>query len=406
MDMRAQSAASRFVELDSIRADTSFYLDLMLQLSTHKSSAVLIFEIVPFLSLLTIEAYDYLQREFPVYAADLLKTHEKIIRRSRMRTKFFDDRVKRIDGMLDLLAWIVQFHRDWHINQHKGFLAPLKKALQCDLGIFVYDGHVIGSTHTGLLNLGLEEGDLPTGSEEIPAILGSLSRSVSEDIGRYVAYVAQLSAWREFAPTGPDVGSFVYSLEDEKFGYRDERSTSYFASVFNGPGTEAFNISLLLFLVTVNFLEHILKCLWTGSPTTLFKLKFVTLYHLYSSIEKLKNFYYPSGMLTDRSKEYAQAILGDRGLQSIKRQSAFRNILVHYRIDGVPESSLTPTTKLYGLVEHFFDGQTYADVDKKLDDQVARVSLLLEEWLNWTLRASQISKWDFSEEQLRPNHAL
>lgn len=36
--------------------------------------------------------------------------------------------------------WIIDFNEEWHIGGHKGWLAPLKRALQGDLGIFLYDG--------------------------------------------------------------------------------------------------------------------------------------------------------------------------------------------------------------------------------------------------------------------------
>jgi hypothetical protein len=384
---------SRLIEFDSIRVDADFYLNLMLQLNSYNSSGILIFGLVPFLSLFVVETYNYLQNMLPAYATALSKLHEKIIRSSRMRTKFFDDSAKRVDGMFELLSWIAQFHHEWYIRKHKGFLAPLKRALQYDLGIFVYSSHIIGSTHTGLINLGFERGDLPTTDKEISATIGSLSRLIGVEIGRYVARLSQLP---EFASSSSNTSYFAYKIADEKLGYKDEKSTMYFSSVFNGAGVTEINFSLLLFLVTVNFLGYILKQLVTDSPVTLFKLKFITLHHLSSSLEKLRNYYYPKGVLTNRSKKYFQSILEDKDLESIKRQSSFRNILVHYKIEGVPDNSLSYTTKLYGLVEHFFDGATYDDVNRKLDDQITRVSLILEEWLSWRIQPNWIKKWDFS----------
>jgi hypothetical protein len=383
----------RMIEFDSIKVDADFFLNLMLQLNSYKASGILVFGLVPFLSLFVVETHNYLQSTLPAYAIALSKTHERIIRSSRMRTKFFDDSAKRVEGMFELLSWIEQFHHEWHIGSHKGFLAPIKKALQDDLGIFVYDGHIIGSTHTGLLNLGFEIGDLPTTKKEISATIGSLSRSVGVEIG---SYIARLSQWPEFAFDRSNTSYFAYKIADEKLGYKDERSTRYFSSIFNGAGVTEIYISLLLFLATINFLGYIFKQLVIDSPVTLFKLKFITLHHLSSSLEKLRNYYYPKGVLTDRSKKYFQAILEDKDLESIKRQSLLRNILVHYKIDGLPDNSLSYTAKLYGLVEYFVNGATYDDVNRKLDDQITRVSLLLEEWLNWKIQPGWIKKWDIT----------
>ena len=369
----------RLIEFDSIRVDADFFLNLMLQLNSYKSSGILVFGLVPFLSLFVVETYNYLQNTLPAYATALSKPYERIIRSSRMRTKFFDDSANRVDGMFELLSWVTQFHHEWHIGRHKGFLGPIKKALQDDLGIFVYDSHIIGSTHTGLINLGFEKGYLPTTDKEISATIGSLSQSIGVEIG---SYIARLSQWPEFAFDRSNTSCFAYMIDDEKLGYKDERSIRYFSSIFNGSGVIEINFSLLLFLATTNYLRFIFKQLVTDSPVTLFKLKFITLHHLSSSIEKLRNYYYPKGVLTDRSKKYFQAILEDKDLESIKRQSMLRNILVHYKIGGVPDNSLSYTAKLYGLVEYFINGATYDDVNKKMDDQITRVSLLLEEWLN------------------------
>lgn len=384
---------SRLIEFDAIRVDADFYLNLMLLLNSYKSSGILVFGLVPFLSLFVVETYNYLQNTLPTYATALSKPHEKIIRSSRMRIKFFDDSAKRVDGMLELLSWIAQFHHEWHIGRHKGLLAPLKRALHDDLGIFVYDSHIIGSTHTGLINLGFERGDLPTTDKEISATIGSLARSIAVEIG---SYVARLSQWPEFASSSSNTSYFDYKISDEKLGYKDEKSTMYFSSVFNGAGVTEINFSLLLFLATVNFLGYILKQLVIDSPVTLFKMKFITLHHLSSSLEKLRNYYYPKGMLINRSKKYFQAILENKDLELIKRQSSLRNILVHYKIEGIPENDLSYTNKLYGLVEYFIDGATYEDVNRKLDNQITRVSLLLEEWLNWKIQPNKMKKWDFS----------
>lgn len=380
----------REIELNSIKNDTRFYLELILQLSSHQSASILIFGLIPYLSLFIVETYKYLQDALPVYASSLSKKHDGVIRSSRMRVKFFDDSKKRVDGMFELLDWIIEFHNEWHINKHKGFLSPLKRILQKDLGIFGYDGHIIGSTHTGLFNLGYEKGDLPTIRKEISAVLGPLSFSFSEEMGQYIG---QLSNWPEFAPDNMDVNHFEYNIQDEKLGYRDEKSYKYFASVFNGSEAQELNFTLMLFLATVNFFQHILKQLLVGSPSTLFKLKFMMLYHLASSLRKLQNYYYPKDVLTSRSKKYFQAILRDRDLAQIRTLSKFRNILVHYRIDGVPDEILAPTARLFGLVEYFFDRKTYTEIEDKLDNQIERISILLEEWLDWHIKPSQFSSW-------------
>ena len=173
-------------EIDSIKRDAEFYIDLMSNLTSKQSMGILIFGLLPYMSLFTVETYKYLQSNFPLYARTITQSHEKIVSASRIRIKLFDDTDKRTDGVLQLLKWIIEFNEEWYIKSHKGLLAPLKRALQDDLGIFFYDNHIIGSTHVGLFNIGYEKKDLPSSGPEIYKILGLLSKSVGEDLGKYL----------------------------------------------------------------------------------------------------------------------------------------------------------------------------------------------------------------------------
>jgi hypothetical protein len=385
-----QLSISQLVELNSIKKDAHFYLKLFDKLHNRESSGVLFPSLVPYYSLFTIESHKHLQKICPQYALSLSNRFQAIIQASRMRTKYFDDTRKRVDGTFELLDWIADFHRKWHIGGHRGCLAPIKRAIQDDLGVFFYQGHVIGSTHTGILNLGYSRGDLPTTSESISSTIGTLSFSVGKELGEYIAKVV---SFPEFAPDSTELKDIDDNLQDEMLGYMDVKSSKYLTSTFNGRASEAINLSLMLFFTQVNFLQYILNNLVAGASCTLFKLKYIVLYHLTSSLRKLQNYCYREQILTDHSLGHLQAIVTDRDLGEIASQSAFRNILVHYGIRDVPAELLSYDTKLYGLVEHFFDGRTYDEVADIVDKQIERTSAILEEWLNWPVSQSRIRNW-------------
>lgn len=385
----ASFSPSRSVEIELIKQDVGFYFDIMLNLATRQSIGILIFGLIPYLSLFTVETYKYLQNVFPQYARFVSREHKEIITASRMRIKLFDDKEQRVDGIFELLKWIMEFNKEWHINGHKGFLAPLKRALQYDLGIFFYDSHIIGSTHVGFFNIGYDKKDLPLTSGDISNVLPSLSKSIGFALGNYLG---QLCSIPEFIPNNIEP-VFSYNINDERMKYKDEKANRYLSVVFNGDKTIDMNFSLLLFLATLNFMQYIFRNVVIGSPPTLFKLKFVTLYHLVSSLEKLKKYYYSIDLLSNNSKSHFQDILEEKELALLRSRKAFRNILVHYTIRGIPESSLNTSENLFGLIEYFFDGKTYAEIDKMLDEQIARISAILEEWINWTILPSQLSNW-------------
>ena len=94
------------IEIDMIRRDVHFYHDLMIGLNKQKSAGVLILGITPYLSLFTIETYNYFQKRLPDYAIALSEEFQVIIKKSRMRVKFFDDSSLKVDGTLEDLDWI------------------------------------------------------------------------------------------------------------------------------------------------------------------------------------------------------------------------------------------------------------------------------------------------------------
>jgi len=376
-------------EIDMIKQDVKFYTDLLIGLISNQSSSILIFGFTPYISLFITETYKYLQSNYPSSARTLSQNYKEIIRASRTRIKFFDDTNKRIDGIFEHLRWIIDFNEEWHINKHKGVLPPLKRALQDDLGIFFYDNHIIGSTHVGLYNLGYEKKDLPSTSLEISKVFGPLSKSIGEDQGKYLAHISSIS---EFTPN--NLGEiFAFNISDEKLKYKDEKSKRHLNSVFNGEGKIELNFSLLIFLSSINFLQYIYANIVIGKPVALFKLKFITVYHLIFSLEKLRDYFYPTGVLTKHSKLYFEEILKDEDVRFIKRQEELRNILVHYKINDIPETALDLNKNLYGLTEYFLDGKTYLEMEKILDLQIERISKVLEKWINWNISSNKLSSW-------------
>jgi hypothetical protein len=383
MSSQNNSAAIEF-EWNLIRSDASFYVDFILQLCKQESVGVLIFGLIPYLSLVTVESYNYIEKKFPDYAKEISFEYKKIISSSRMRVKFFDDTANKVSGSFELLDWISELHEDWFINSHKGYLSSLKKYLQPDLGIFTYNGHIIGSTHTGLFFTGLGKENLSENGEDREEIFRDLLYSVAQELG---GYLAQLSTGAEFISV--KTNKFQYTIQDDKLGYKDIKSVDFFPSVFNRCDTTSINFSLLLFLSTINFTRHILSRLMNYSPEILFKIKFITLYHLVSSLEKLKNYCYPKNLLTESSKQYFESIIKNTDLKRIRSQTELRNILVHYQPIKIPNSLLSPSFNLTNLVEHFFSGESFEEIDKKVDDQIIRISDILEQWLNWSIKPNE-----------------
>ena len=132
----------------------------------------------------------------------------------------------------------------------------------------------------------------------------------------------------------------------------------------------------------LNFLHFIFNNLSEESSYTLFKLKYIVLYHLRSSILKLQNRFYKDDVFTDQSKEYMKTILEDNELKNLVSKSRFRNILIHYGLEGISPDSLSTEVEFYGLTERFFE-KSYSEISTIVDRQIERISTVLEDWLNW-----------------------
>jgi hypothetical protein len=371
---------SRACELEAIQNDSAFYLKLVLHLINYKSTSIFIFGLIPYLSLFALESYKYLSKTDPSKAALLSNDYAEIISSSRTRVKLLDDSKRKLTGMFDLFDWIAQFQNEWHVNKHSGLLGFIKRPLQDNLGIFLYDKHIIGSTHTGLLNLGYGPRDLPIRSKDISANIGILIKSVSEQLG---AYLAQVYFLLEINPDDIETPRFIYKIEDQNFGYRDFKAQKYLGAVFNGAETKELNFSLIVFLASLNLLNHIMGNLISGSSTPFFKMKFITIFHFASGLEKLQNYYYKNNLLTTRSKYFFSAILKDDDLKNISGRRSLRNFLVHYKFGKAEEKNSSYNPTLHKMIEHAFANKNYAELDQMLDLQISRSSTILEEWINW-----------------------
>lgn len=383
MSIRDNLQAINF-ERNLINDDINFYYDFMSILEAEYSAPVLILGMLPYLSLFMVETYQYIQKNMPRFSYELSTEYENIIRTSRTRIKLFDTKTSRVEGSLELLKWVVHYHKDFYINSHQGYLAELKKSLQPDLGIFVCGLHIVNSTHTGIFLSGMDSSCLSEESEEnIPLSLGY-------ELGRYLRYISEI-----FSVSLSNKNNFKSGNQFDQISYIDVKSYDFLPSVFNGPEYPTLNLSLLLFISIINYLKFILnKKISIASIHAAFKIKYISLYHIASSIKKLQNYSYQKNILLDSSKEYFQLILKDKDLKMILSKIKLRNILVHYELKEIPEELIFKNLDLEILIEYFFDGYNFSEIDNIINVQINRISEILEQWLNWPVRRSQLTHLD------------
>jgi hypothetical protein len=336
---------------------------------------------MPHISLFVVETHNFLERTQPQYARQVSPQYKPFLNYMRMKVKLFEEREIR-----NMLNWAANYQEAVFFRGHTGPLALLKKRLQCDLGLYSYDGHLISTTHLLFLYLTHNEDRRAPFDLAINDKLGPIARSVATDIGRYIGrlYEDLISPLPMSSPA-----ACLYGIEDEQVQMRDVKSHVYLSTIFNGPASPEINLCLIMCLGLLNVAHFVMRQLTMGSPDTYFKLKYLTLYQVYVSLKNVRDFYYVSGLLSERSKQNLNLILDTSELNVIvketkhRRTDKFRNVLVHYAIDeaGMQRNVVDPNKRLFGIVEHFFDGMTVEDLNDLVDLQMSKLSKQLEDWL-------------------------
>ncbi len=376
------------LELLCIQEDALFFAEMMIFLKDHSMNGIIIPSMIPYYSLFTIESYQYFQKQFHENTLKL-SSFEPIIRRSRMCIKLLEDSKKQINNIFDSLNLIVKFYRNYHIESHTGKFAALKKLLQMDLGLFIYDSRIIGSNYTGLFNLGFSQSDLAENAIKNADPFKNLSFNLGYELGHYIGEVLLIFG-KDITNIAPRF--FDYRLEDELFGYIDKKGETFLKMIFDGSGNISLNFALLVFLTQMNFMLQILSNLSSVHSYTLFKIKYLIAYHSYVSFKKLQNYCYRRNLLTKDSKFYLQEIIAEQDFKRIINKN-LRNALVHYSLEGFSKDSVMSDVPLFGIVEYFTNGKSYFEIVEQVDEQIGRVRSLLEKWFDWEAQPHQIKSW-------------
>jgi hypothetical protein len=334
--------------------------------------------LIPPLALFVVESHNLLEQADPPYAKQVDLQNKQFVNYMRMKAKLFGDQEIR-----EALNWAARYQEAVFFDVHTGPLAALKRRLQKDLSLSSYAGHLVLTSHLLFLYLTANEDRSAPFDLKINKKLGTVGRKVSFGIGRYLGQLHHdlvINAGLQAA------SACVYRLDDRVIRMDDVKSSVYLQTVFNGPASRELNLCLIMFLAYLNVTHYIMRGLVIGSPLPFFKIKYMTLYHVYLSLKNAQSFFYPH--LTEASKEYLRSILLDKDLRLVVEDTnrrpigRFRNALVHYGLaqTGLEPQQLDPNAPLFGMVAHFFDGATVDELDSLVDRQLERVSELLERW--------------------------
>lgn len=334
-------------------------------LADQKNSVIPAFCMNNYLSLFIYESHRTLKVIDPQRAALLAYNNEAVIEKARHSVKLFDGSKVGHAGVLGDFRVIISAGRERFLNNT---WFPPARVLETDLGEWRYRGRLVTTTQVASFFMGI-----PTiATSDIPAI-GRALMTVAESQARYVDQATESLPWH-----GP---SFMTTMKFGELKSRDRRSERYFKRLFDPALSDEVTASLSAFQCSLNFLDVMLSTDQAAASTeTMFKLRFITLYHVLSSLTKLKAEY--GSKLNSTSLRLLDAILSHKSSATIMHAEGrgFRNTLVHY----IPEKRVAPRLSLslpyYGLVEEYYPEHDFATLSQELCEHTTRLAMLLDEW--------------------------
>lgn len=350
------------IELGMIQRDASFAVGLLIAFKNAdgKNGIPFILSSIDFHALIIHEASEYYTRHSLPEASRLRSDFSEVIKQSRQRIKLFDDNVLGVDGIGELFINVLTPRHQTELS--KDHRIPLPKWLWDDIGVYVDTETQIpvGTTHLASFNSGI--------TDPRQFFSADTWKRLGENLGAFLIIAGKAVTLVRF--------------KDVSITSKDMRYNQIYSKKHYGSDNEQVNAGLSVIDMRMNFLALLaLKC--SKSPT-MFKWKFLSIYHAVSSLDKFTRTTH-FNTLNDKSKQSIKNTLNApiATLMLSIEAVPLRNTLTHYGLDTRLNSSKLHDNAqtLYGLVEASFTEWTYDTLDNFLDEQLK--DTLLDMFKTW-----------------------
>lgn len=302
--------------LEACIRDTVSFMDLYLRAREHPQVALIFNGLIAHASMFVVESHRCLTNLIPETKEVFSSNHSDLLRESRHRAKLLDNSKKPIEEVTADLVTIAKRQRAIFLEPHGGFLGPLKRALQPDTGLSIYDEHIFTTTHSVVFAFGKENE------------FSESAFAFGEEIGAYIATVFKL--FQIEIPTSaakPTNLSGIIEMRDIKYEALYNRSQLDASQM-------AFSVGLILILANLNFVIYILSGLLPVDSHLLFRMKFITAFHANSGIKSLQGKIIENELTSVDAVNFFREALGNKDSRWLRKQRRLRNLLTHYLADG------------------------------------------------------------------------
>ncbi|MBA4419529.1 MAG: hypothetical protein C0391_00060 [Anaerolinea sp.] len=323
-------------ELNFISQDIRSIIQIVLGNKENPKMGVIGLGLPPFIALVVegcnnYETADKQQKIFGQFENPLFEKYAKTIRKLRVREKILDDNRGGLDALNDTLAIVNKKSLESFLSPHRGFFGRFIRLLQPDLGIFYFEDHLISTTHTAILTVGLtDEQIVALKPLEMMEVLKNHSKEFSVMTGEYLGELAKFLSERGYW-TEPS----TLPMAKENFqliSYNDYYAALVYKNIIDHLElSQPMLAPTIIFLLTqVNFVDKILTKLLPITSNFLLRSSFMAAFHATSSLKQLKE----RNNINESSKfiEMIELIINSSDSNFILRASNVRNILAHYEL--------------------------------------------------------------------------
>ncbi|MGI5413833.1 hypothetical protein ACQEV9_44395 [Streptomyces chartreusis] len=322
----------------------------------------------PYLSLVLHEAKRKSQAIDPSAFDGFSAEAEEVCARARHSLKLFEDTQRHIEGQLQYFQNdIFDKHSDHFLGNTWLWLA---RKWEKDLGLFTYQGSLVTTSHATAFHLGVE-----------------VDKLFRDDDGAYMLDVMQQFG-RCFRTLGARTDTrggetFVHHLSGGSLTSANKRAATYYTQAFSGVPSQAMAGVLTDFQVRMNFID---RAITAGADVrnleyTVFKIRYVTLYQVLSSLQLLKDD--PRYPLSPSADGALEAILDTDAVRTITDGAArqFRNTLMHYNLlSGADTAKVDLTQPVFGLVPQYFPSYDFERLSELVDTCIRETAGALNDW--------------------------
>lgn len=344
---------------EAIAHDTTSLMSLFLSIRDHPKVGLLSPGLLPSASMYVVESHQALKKLAPDVAAAVLEEFAHLVRPLRHRAKLLDDAEKSIEQIAADLADIAERQRQFFMAPHIGILGPLKRAIQPDLGLSTYDGHIFATTHATVFSFGHDND------------LAERAFSIGEALGAYTATLLNMFRLQMPVPSPSSALPGTIEMKDIK------SEALYRRGPLGGTPTE-LAAGMTVLLVSLNNMRYILHRLLPVNGHTQFRLKFIAAYHADSNLRIIQNRLASDSTVPADAVSIFREILGNPDSRWLRKRTTLRNLLVHYTVDEQHAAALSPAVNRRQTIEHFGGQLAYSEMDALLNRHVERMSLALE----------------------------